>query len=186
MGECGGYAIDIASGADTCVRLLSPVFGLREDVLIWAEYLIFLSSTWRFGPGRIGEVCIYPSAVCGTRADRHEAREGARHIGFLLQNDLTELQTSSVMKYAYVLATIEASIQQLKKAIERQRNGAPDEVEPGGGEEQIILSKQSGKIIAETLDVPALEVEIERAIWQVKRAVKSKRETQSSEAKLEQ
>ena len=89
------------------------------------------------------------------------------------------------MKYAYVLATIEASIQQLEKAIERRRNGAPDEAEPGGGEEQMILSKQSGKIIAEALDVPALEVEIERAIWQVKRAIKPRRESQSNEAKLE-
>ena len=87
------------------------------------------------------------------------------------------------MRYAYVLATIEASIHQLEKVVERRRNGTPEEVEPSIEDEQMILAKGSGKTIAEALDVPALEVEIERALWQVKRAIKSRRENDSGVAR---
>ena len=76
-----------------------------------------------------------------------------------------------------MLATIEASIHQLEKVMERRRNGAPAEVEPAVEDEQMILAKGSGKTIAEALDVPGLDVEIERALWQVKRAIKSRRES---------
>ena len=82
-------------------------------------------------------------------------------------------------------ATLDASLKQLQQELqdirgEKERGDSPKEPL-----EQMILSKSSGKIIAEQLDVPALEAEIERAIWQVQRAVNSKKELLEEKREIE-
>ena len=49
----------------------------------------------------------------------------------------------------------------------------------------MLLSKKSGKIIAEVLEIPALEEEVERAIWQVKRQLRGKKELKEEKKELD-
>lgn len=47
---------------------------------------------------------------------------------------------------------------------------------PEGGQEVMLLQRWNGKLIAERLRLPALEIEIERAVDQVERALKAEQE----------
>lgn len=80
------------------------------------------------------------------------------------------------MRLAYELADLESSIRRLEKQllqIRENKDGLPND---GPEIDDMILEKKSGKVIAEALELPALEEEIERAIWQVKRALRSQKE----------
>ena len=80
---------------------------------------------------------------------------------------------SELMRLAYDVATLESSIRRLEKELlnVKEKKERPDEEK--GGTVELILEKKSGKVIAEALEVPALEEEIERSIWQVKRALRA-------------
>lgn len=56
---------------------------------------------------------------------------------------------------------------------------------PQKTEEELLLSRSSGALIADCLKVPELAVEIQRAVWQVERSLKAKRELQEEKAELE-
>jgi len=43
-------------------------------------------------------------------------------------------------------------------------------------EEKMILHKSDGKRIAEALELPELDMELDRAVWQVERALKTEKE----------
>ena len=110
---------------------------------------------------------------------------GSQHLEFLLKNDLMELNPSKILREAYAQATLDASLKRLQQELQdiREKKQRDDTVDDPS--EQMILSKTSGKIIAEQLEVPALEVEIERAIWQVERALSSKRELLEEKREIE-
>ena len=88
------------------------------------------------------------------------------------------------MLLAYQLATLDSSIRKLQEQRARIRDKTPEPDEPPGSED-ILLAKKSGKIIADALEVPALEEEIERAIWQVKRSLRSKQEYKEEKKELD-
>ncbi|MDI1485310.1 MAG: hypothetical protein OHK93_000447 [Ramalina farinacea] len=67
---------------------------------------------------------------------------------------------------------------QLQQAVVRTNQERQDTEAGEPPPEQLLLSKTSGKIIADELEVPALEVEIERAIWQVERDMKAQEQSQ--------
>ena len=52
-------------------------------------------------------------------------------------------------------------------------------------EEKMLLSESSGQLIADYLEVPELAVEIQRAVWQVDRALTAKQEYQEEKKELE-
>ena len=49
----------------------------------------------------------------------------------------------------------------------------------------MLLSNSSGQIIADYLDVPQLAAEVERAVWQVEKALKNKQELKDEKAELD-
>ncbi|KAK4697058.1 hypothetical protein P7C71_g962, partial [Lecanoromycetidae sp. Uapishka_2] len=80
---------------------------------------------------------------------------------------------------------MEISLQDLEDEIQSVNSGADNHAVAGGQEERLLLSETSGKLIAEYVDVPELAMEIERAVWQVEKSVKSKQELREEKKDLE-
>jgi hypothetical protein len=62
------------------------------------------------------------------------------------------------------------------------------EVEQEGDQkpsETLLLDRWNGKLIARALEIPELEVELDRAIWQVETALKYQRELKEEKEKLD-
>ena len=94
-----------------------------------------------------------------------------------MENQLTRLSPSPALRDAYTNATLDASLESLKMEVRRLEDKTEIDHSTEERPEQMILPRKSGKAIAEQLEVPALEVEIERAIWQVERAAKAEGKT---------
>lgn len=77
------------------------------------------------------------------------------------------------------------SIENLDKEIDSIHSGSSAKSVQDGREERMLLSKSSGQLFAEYLDVPELAVEVERAVWQVEKALKAQQELQEEKAELD-
>lgn len=118
------------------------------------------------------------------------ARSGSKHLKFLLEKDMVKFTPSTLLQKAYTLAALETSLKEIQGEVqedhkeesnEKARDKSSIEEEP----ERMILTNTSGKTIAEQLEVPALEVEIERAVWQVERDIKAREELAEEKKKME-
>ena len=101
-----------------------------------------------------------------------------------------KLTPSALLQKAYTLAALETSLKIIEGEVQNQDEEESNEKDGDDSaaedqSERMILSKASGKTIAEQLEVPALEVEIERAVWQVQRDIKA-REERTEEKKEEE
>ena len=87
-----------------------------------------------------------------------------------------EPSPSKLLDTAYSAATIFTSITKLKNELEKIKLSADDShielPESDALAEKMLLSQSSGKLIAETLEIPELAVEIERAVAQIEKSVK--------------
>ena len=54
-----------------------------------------------------------------------------------------------------------------------------------GIEERMLLSKPSGQLFAQYLEVPELAVEVERAVWQVEKSLKAQQDRKEEKAEVE-
>lgn len=52
-------------------------------------------------------------------------------------------------------------------------------------EERMVLHKSDGKRISEALDIPELDVELDRAVWQVEKALKAEKELKDEKQELD-
>lgn len=91
------------------------------------------------------------------------AINGGKHIQWLLQNKLLQLAPSKDLDQLYT------------------KDGQAPAEEPAG-KEQMLITQQQIRDFSATLDLPAVEIELERAIWQVERAL-GKEAEQEKQAK---
>lgn len=82
-------------------------------------------------------------------------------------------------------AALNMSIETLDKEMDSIRSGSSTKSVQDGLQERMLLSKSSGQLFAECLDVPELAVEVERAVWQVEKALKAQQELQEEKAELD-
>lgn len=68
-------------------------------------------------------------------------------------------------------------IQEVAKVIEAQTNGGKADV--------MLLQRWNGKLIAEGFKLPEMEIEIERAVEQVEKAIKSKEELEKEKVEVQ-
>ncbi len=80
---------------------------------------------------------------------------------------------------------MDMSIEELDKETDSIRSGSNIKSVPDENEERMLLSKSSGRLFAEYLEVPELAVEVDRAVWQVEKALKSQQELKEEKAKLD-
>ncbi|EEY18257.1 conserved hypothetical protein [Verticillium alfalfae VaMs.102] len=105
------------------------------------------------------------------------ALAGSNHLRFLVKNKLLDLSPSKKLDQVYTPLLPAAPIKPSKPASGNQV-GEPNEV----ADEKVILSQKDGKKIVDVLDLPELEVEMERAIWQIERAKEAEQEAQKQNA----
>lgn len=97
-----------------------------------------------------------------------------------MENKLIKQSPSSILDIAYKIQNFEKSLKNLDtefKAIESEsddKEAFPNDM--NNDTETMLLSASSGRLIADSLEVPELEQEIERAIHQVEGTLKAKRE----------
>lgn len=110
---------------------------------------------------------------------------GSEHLDFLLDRGAVILSPSEFLRTAYIEAAMDMSIEELDKEMDSIRSGSSIKSVADGEEEKMLLSKSSGQIIADYLDVPQLAAEVERAVWQVEKALKNKQELKDEKAELD-
>lgn len=94
-----------------------------------------------------------------------------------MRNNLIKFSPSVALGAAYAEASIDTSLKQLEAGMTVPGSEASKEAGANETQERMLLSKSSGKDIAKYLEVPEVEVEIERAIWQIKRSINSNEES---------
>jgi len=99
------------------------------------------------------------------------AQSGSRHLEFLLANQLIKFSPSAALGTAYAQASTGSSLKLNAAGLGSETS---IEVREQETEERMLLSKSSGKGIAQFLQVPEIEVEIERAIWQIEKSLKER------------
>jgi len=100
------------------------------------------------------------------------ALSGSKHVEFLLDNKLITTKPSRILDDLYSpgrnpFGTSSSSI----------------DSEPF--EERMVLHKSNGKRIAEALGLPELDIELDRAVWQVEKALKAEKDQKEEKAKLD-
>lgn len=101
------------------------------------------------------------------RAYSHwRALSGSKHVEFLLEKNLIKAAPSKILDELYSRGNrpFHASTVELSKdarSVEHKEK------------EQMILHKSDGKLIAAALNLPEVEIELDRAVWQVEQAIKA-------------
>ena len=80
---------------------------------------------------------------------------------------------------------MDTSIKELDKETDSIRSRSSVKSPPDEEEERLFLSKSSGQLFAEYLDVSELTVEVERAVWQVEKVLKAQQDRREEKATLD-
>lgn len=103
-----------------------------------------------------------------------KALAGSKHLEFLLDRNLLAPQPSRILEQIYSRGRPQFGEKAVPKVV--QNTSQPGILNgqnmPAEGEE-MILQKEDAKQISEALEVPELEVELGRAVWQVQRIIKA-------------
>ena len=107
------------------------------------------------------------------------ARSGGEHIQFLLKHNLLTYTPSPIVDNVYAaqkhpLPSTPEPTTKTEEIVAAPIPQTPKAPLPEG--ETMLLSQANGKIMTQALDLPQLEVELERAIWQVETAIKKQNE----------
>ncbi len=113
------------------------------------------------------------------------ALSGSRHIQFLLEKNLVLPKASPLLDTLYSAGIIKAS-RDYKANISTLNapQGKHDSSKDNKQKDAMVLNTWNAKLIAKALELPELEAELERAIWQVENSLKSKEELQKEKEKL--
>ena len=104
---------------------------------------------------------------------------GSKHIEFLLEKALIAPKPSKILDELYSKRTTPSGT----TAIKTRPSSTSDD--PVASEETLILHHSDGQRISEALKIPELNVELDRAVWQVKRALDAEKELQEEKAGLD-
>lgn len=100
---------------------------------------------------------------------------GGKHIQFLLEKKLLVFTPSQILDQFYssqdppLPSTPESTAEPGEP--KNTSPQLPEDDQPGG--EVMLLSQANGKKMTQALEMPQLEVELERALWQVEQAIQT-------------
>ena len=97
---------------------------------------------------------------------------------------------SPILDTLYEIAGVDTNLDRIKKDLEslqagRNRDPKASDISIYESRERMLLSRTNGKLFAEVLEVPELEPELARAVWQVERALSAQEELQQEKAEIE-
>ncbi|KAK7956084.1 uncharacterized protein PG986_005306 [Apiospora aurea] len=98
------------------------------------------------------------------------ALAGGKHLEFLLSNNLLALTPSPILNKIYP-AILPRSSEDAEKSARQSTSERP-----GPEKEVMLLSQTNEQELAKGMNVPELEVEVERAMWQVQHAIQKEEE----------
>ncbi|KAL7899357.1 mitochondrial K+-H+ exchange-related domain-containing protein [Trichoderma sp. SZMC 28014] len=90
------------------------------------------------------------------------AINGGKHVQWLIQNKLVQLSPSKALDQLYT-----------------KEGQAP--IEELSGKEEMLITQKQIRDFSETLNLPTVEIELERAIWQVERALEKGEQEQQQQ-----
>ncbi|KAF7523888.1 hypothetical protein G7054_g11623 [Neopestalotiopsis clavispora] len=112
------------------------------------------------------------------------ALAGGKHIQFLSEKNLLSLSPSPILDKIYPTLLSKNGVATTPSSTETPKIEEP--VTPHQAEtveeEKLLLSQENGRQLVEALEIPELEVEIERAIFQVEAALNKAKAESSPEA----
>ncbi|KAM7214329.1 Mitochondrial K+-H+ exchange-related domain containing protein [Rhypophila decipiens] len=157
-------------------KLATEREGLHKKRLLWC----FIGMPFTIPVGLLPVVPNLPFFYLAYRAWSHwKALSGGKHIKFLLQKNLITLTPSAIVDEVYAHQTYPLpSTPEPTTGPGAEKVGdlgpPPDIKTPNPDGETMLLSQANGKKMTQALDLPQLEVELERAIWQVETAIKKR------------
>jgi hypothetical protein len=126
------------------------------------------------------------------RAYSHwKALSGSRYLEFLLKHNLPTPTPSWELDQVYTQGLMYPT-RQLSRAAPKPSEAEADDVAgvvqrqtKQGTRDVMVLQRWNGKLIAEQSELPDMEIEIERAVEQVERAIKSKEKLDEEKLQVE-
>ena len=102
---------------------------------------------------------------------------GSKHLEFLLENKLITPKPSKLLDELYATGKRSSDAGSLSSSTESLDSKQ---------EEKMVLHKSDGKRISEALGIPELDIELDRAVWQVEKALKADMELKDEKKNLDQ
>ncbi|KAI9736104.1 MAG: hypothetical protein M1818_006280 [Claussenomyces sp. TS43310] len=102
------------------------------------------------------------------------AFSGSKHIQFLLNRKMIVARPSSILDTLYSARTLTAV--QKGNLIQSESNSGPKDpraTQTSDPKETLVLDRSHATLIAKALKVPELDMELDRAIWQVQTSLKA-------------
>ncbi|KAI8956911.1 hypothetical protein F5Y11DRAFT_124759 [Daldinia sp. FL1419] len=103
------------------------------------------------------------------------ALAGGKHIQFLCERNLFSLSPSPILDTIYTPLLPNPSIPKEQIADADRASTSTTGSSQESAEERMLLSQENGRQLVKALEIPELEVELERAIWQVETAIEKER-----------
>lgn len=161
--------------------------GMHRSKLIWSVIIMPFTAPFMLVP----VIPNLPFFYVLYRAWSHwKALSGSRHLEFLLKHNLPKPHPSWTLDEVYT-AGLMYPTRQLSRAAPRPTEQQAEDVASvvhqqtnNETEDVMVLQRWNGKLIAEQFKLQDMEVEIERAVEQVEKSIKSKEELM--EEKIEQ
>ncbi|KAI0486183.1 mitochondrial K+-H+ exchange-related-domain-containing protein [Xylaria cf. heliscus] len=101
----------------------------------------------------------------------YRALAGGKHLQWLLSKDFYTLSPWETLDAAYSPLLPSSTLSEQEPT---RPSSEPSYESDRGPQEQerLLLTQESGRMLAQTLNIPGLRVELERAIWQVETAIR--------------
>lgn len=100
---------------------------------------------------------------------------------------MIELAPSSILDKVYAVQGVGASLKEIDKEVENMKtpSGSSSAFDESGNlPATMLLSPSDGRLIADCLEVPEIEQEVERAIHQVEGALKAEKQVEEEKQGL--
>ena len=105
---------------------------------------------------------------------------GSKHIEFLLDKKSITPKPSKILDEVYSSRKKPFDFGSVSSTISPDSRKASE-----GPTDAMVLHKSDGKRIAEVLEIPELDIELDRAVWQVEKAMQAEKELRQEKANLD-
>ncbi|KAJ8133507.1 hypothetical protein O1611_g114 [Lasiodiplodia mahajangana] len=158
-------------------RLATEREALHRSRLIWCFVGMPISAPFALVP----IVPNLPFFYLAYRAWSHyRALAGGKHLQWLLSKKFITLHPSKTLDTIYPRHLPSSSLpgqEPNHSKSESESSHQSESGDPSLAPERLLLTQDSGRKLARALEIPELEVELERAIWQVENAIRKQNRT---------
>jgi len=116
--------------------------------------------------------------LCFRAYSHWKALKGSQHIEFLLNKQLITKQPSKILDKLYAR-------QMFPKSKSSPRTNPKSVSSKSSNIERMLLQESDGSRIASLLHIPELQLELERAVWQVERDLQAKKDLRDEKERLD-